>query len=172
MDTKYAIKSGFIKLYTKQNYNSITVQSLCKSVPIARTTFYAHYDNIDCVKAEIEGETVREIRAVSEKIYSDDSEATFAGLMDYIEQNRSVFYAFLAAQPNARFIEKLKTAIINHFKENFGSNKGKNYELELEIFASAVITYYTYWLKNPDKTDTENISKKFKTIKKLIKSVL
>jgi AcrR family transcriptional regulator len=40
-----AIKNAFIRVYRKKGMNGITVKSLCQEVPIARTTFYAYYEN-------------------------------------------------------------------------------------------------------------------------------
>ena len=169
MNTKELIKKRFIDLYSKTSYDKITVRSLCESVPIARTTFYAYYQNIDEVKTEIENCTVSGIRSACESIYSGDTEKQFMSAMEYMNSNKNVFYAFLVAQPDIRFIEKFKAEIAAHFEENFKLDQcGKNYELKLELFASAVVSYYTYYLKHPDETDIENIGEKLALLKNSI----
>ncbi len=54
MNTKESIQKTFIKLYSKMDYNSITIKELCIQIPIARTTFYSYYTNIDELKSDIE----------------------------------------------------------------------------------------------------------------------
>lgn len=169
MDTSQLIKDAFISLYSKTDYNKITVKALCEAVPIARTTFYSHYQNIDEIKSELERETIEGIRSACEDIYSGDTEKYFSLALKYIEEHREIFFAFLVAQPNWRFISKFKNAIIIHFKDNFKDKiRSKNYELELEIFASGVVSFYTYILKHPDEVDVKALGKKFSMLVKFV----
>ena len=167
METKELIKQKFIEVYSKMPYEKITIKSLCDSIPIARTTFYTYFQNIDEVKESVENETIKGIRTSCEKIYESDDDKYFMAAIEYINNHKNIFYCFLAKQPNLRFIDKFKLEIINHFNDNFSNKKhNKNYNLELEIFASAVISFYTYMLKYPDEIDFKNLSDKFKIIKK------
>lgn len=169
METKELIKKKFIALYSKMPYEKINIKALCDSIPIARTTFYTYFQNIDEVKELIENETIKGIRSACEEIYASDDDKYFMAAMEYIKSHKIIFYCFLTEQPNLRFIDKFKVEIINHFKDNFSDKKhDKNYNLELEIFASAVISFYTYMLKNPDEIDLKSLNAKFKIIKKSI----
>lgn len=172
METRALIKNNFIKLYSKLDYNKITIKKLCESVPIARTTFYAHFNNIDEVKEEIENEAIKGIRTSCEEIYISNDKKYFMAAMNYIKENEDIFYAFLISQPNVRFIEKFKNEITNHFKDNFKINNSKNNDLELYIFASSIVAYYTYMLKHPNEIDFNDMSKKFELIKNSINLIL
>ena len=44
--TKDAICSSFLELTENTKINDITITAVCKKANIARTTFYAHYNNI------------------------------------------------------------------------------------------------------------------------------
>ncbi len=172
MDTKQLIKNCFVDLYLKYDYNKITIKSICENVPLARSTFYFHFQNIAEVKETVEDEAIKGIRSSCENIYSEDFEKQFSHAMDYMNSNK-VFYVFLVKQPNAVFIEKFKNEIIWHFEENFSINKNsKNYNLELELFASTIVSYYTYYLKHPQEIDLKNVSQKFEQIKNLIQTYL
>lgn len=50
MSTKESIQKTFIKLYSKMDYDRITIKELCIQTPVARTTFYSYYSNIDELK--------------------------------------------------------------------------------------------------------------------------
>ncbi len=172
MDAREHIKESFVDLYSKYDYNLITIKNICQNAHVARSTFYFYYQNISELKAEIENSAIKGIRSSCESIYSADFDSQFLQAMEYMSGNR-VFYAFLVKQPNAAFAEKFKDEIINHFKENFTVNKNsKNCKLELELFASTVVSYYTYYLKHPDEIDLQDVSKRFEQIKNLIKMYL
>ncbi len=160
MQTKQLIKSRFSRLYGKTNYNKITVKSLCEYVPVARTTFYSYFESLDDVKAEIEDEAITGIRAVCENIYSGNAEQIFISAVGYISEHRDIFYPFLVSQPNARFIKKFKAEIIKHFNEGFSLKQSDKNGLELNVFASAVIACYTYFLEHPEETDIKSLSEK------------
>ena len=53
-ETKRAIREAFIALWGRMPYDKMSVKGLCAQVPVARTTFYEHYDNLGALKAEIE----------------------------------------------------------------------------------------------------------------------
>ena len=65
MTTEDAIKKQFLELYQKEEYAKISVKELCASTPVARTTFYAYYDNIDDVMREIENELINGITQIT-----------------------------------------------------------------------------------------------------------
>lgn len=166
MKSKEKIRYQFTKLYSKKDYNSITVKELCKDAGVARTTFYSNYQNIDEVKSDIEDSIIDGICNASKNIYTEDSEKYFVQTMEYIKENHLTFYAFLVAQPNSRFIKKFKIEIMNHFEENFIKKSScNNYDLELEVVASAIVGYYTYWLENSDNINLSQIHDKFEIIK-------
>ena len=66
MTTEDAIKKQFLELYQKEEYAKISVKELCASTPVARTTFYAYYNNIDDVMREIENELINVIMQITD----------------------------------------------------------------------------------------------------------
>ncbi len=163
MDTKKSIKNQFMKEYAKKDFALITVKALCAATPVARTTFYSYFNNMDEVKAEIEGELIVGLQEVADGISGGDyPNMDFVGFLDgiqkYIKEHWSEFYAFLIRQPNYRFITKWKECI----KENFGKRYPekrclRNYGIISEIVGSAVIGAYTYWMLHPEDVNTEEI---------------
>lgn len=72
--------------------NGITVKSLCQEVPIARTTFYAYYENLDDVLLEIEDEFVNVIKLLAKTMSGGNMEnldftAYFNAVMTHINDN-------------------------------------------------------------------------------------
>ena len=173
--TKKLIYNAFMKLYDKQEYEKITVKELCATIPIARTTFYSYYDNIDDVKNEIEDYMIQGLLEVTEQVsHGNISEMDFMKFLDatqvYIEANRKWIYIFLVKQINNRFVDKWKNAICENFKKRYPEKQNhQNYELISEVVASATIGAYTYWLRFPNKVEKEDMKK---IIKKALDAVV
>ena len=163
MDVKAAIKTQFIKIYEKKDFSRITVKELCESAPAARTTFYAHYDNLDQVKGEIEDELVKGLITVADEISGGnlpdmDFIDFLGGIQKYIESNWDAFRVFTIVQPNTRFIEKWKDGIKFNFKRRDPEKSSiNNQELVAEVIASATIGMYTCWMKNPDEVSMNDM---------------
>lgn len=165
LTTKKAIQNQFMNEYTQKDYNRITVKELCANTPVARTTFYSYYENIDDVKEDIEHNLIIGIIEIATKLAKGnmpemDFSLFLAETMDYIKEHWNEIYAFLIIQPNMRFILKWKEAIKKHFSLRFPQkNNVPNYEIISEAIASAVIGAYSYWLKNPEKVDLDKLNK-------------
>lgn len=162
-NTKKSIQKSFMNLYTTKSYEKITVRELCVQTPIARTTFYSYYNNINDVKIEIENELIDGLLSVTERISQGDlSNMEFIAFLDeiqkYIQVHWDIFYAFLVHNPNYHFIEKWKDAIKNNFKRRYPQKQYiKNYTLVSDVIASATIDAYSYWMRSPDEVDTDDM---------------
>ena len=164
MTTKEAIQKEFMQIYTKKEFSCITVKEVCIKTPVARTTFYSYYQNIDEVLNEIEDNLISGILQIALNVSKGNIETMdfsifLSQTMDYIKNNWNEIHAFLITQPDMRFIKKWKEAIKRHFSLRFPEKINiPNYELISETIASGVIGAYSYWLKNPEKVDTEKLN--------------
>lgn len=163
MDTKASIKNSFIKLYSQKDFLQISVSELCAMTPVARTTFYAYYDNIDSIRTEIEDELIGSLMEITDSVSQGNlSEMNFNAFLNeterYIKQHWSSFSAFLIQQPNIRFINKWKASIKHNFSRRYPEKvQIKNYDLIAEMVASAVIGAYSFWMTEPEKVSTEEL---------------
>ncbi|MCY7190914.1 TetR/AcrR family transcriptional regulator [Streptococcus gallolyticus] len=165
MDTKENIQQTFVRQYAQKDYAMMTIKDLCAAVPIARTTFYTYYDNLDDLKTEIEDNLIMGLLNVVNEIADGDIEKMiFAEFLDatqcYIQAHWDTFDTFLIRQPNLRFIDKWKAAIKQNFKKRYPDKISlPNYDLIAEMLASATISAYSYWMQNPSKVNTEEMKK-------------
>lgn len=145
--------------------NGITVKSLCQEVPIARTTFYAYYENLDDVLLEIEDEFVNVIKLLAKTMSGGNMEnldftAYFNAVMTHINDNWETVEALLVIYPDIRFMEKWKEAIKYHFKIQL-PNKVMimNYNLIAEAIACSVLGAYAHWIKHPEEINAKELSR-------------
>ncbi len=159
-ETKQAMRAAFIAMWGRMAYDRMSVKGLCAQAPVARTTFYEHYDNLGALKAEIEDGLIGGLLDLAGGSFENaDLAEFFADVFDYIKLNWDANYAFLFAQPNTAYIAKWKSAIKYHFGLHFSDKQGSpNYELILEVIASAVIGAYTYWMAHPDEVDVKKLA--------------
>lgn len=163
MDTKTSIKNSFIKIYSKKDLSQITVSRLCAAVPVARTTFYAYYDNIDSVRCEIEDDLIGGLMEITDNVSQGNlSEMDFNAFLGeierYIKQNWGSFQALLIQQPDRRFIAKWKDCIKLNFSRRYPEKVNiKNYALISEMVASSVIGAYSFLLTEPERVSTEEL---------------
>lgn len=167
-ETIESIQTSFMALYEKQKFEKITVKELCANTPVARTTFYAYYNNTDDVKNEIEDRIIDGLRQVTDTISQGNiPEMDFIKFLDatqaYIEANWTWIYAFMVTQVNQRFIDKWKAAICDNFKKRYPQKQSiRNYDLISEVVASATMGAYIYWMKFPDKVKKEDMKEVIK----------
>lgn len=162
MGTREAIRAEFMSTYACERVDRITVKGLCAAVPVARTTFYAHYRNVDDVLREVEDDLLFGLAEITERVSGGDLPAMdFEAFLDetfgFIEANWSDFHALLVDQPDMRFVARWKDAV----KANFASRYPEarmlpNWELVAEMAASAVIGAYTYWMEHPGVAKVED----------------
>lgn len=162
MDTCDAIRKTFMELYAGKRMDCITVKELCASVPVARTTFYAHYRNVDDVLQEVENHLLGGLTEVAERVsHGDMPHMDFSAFLEetfaFIKDNWDDFRALLVVQPDARFITRWRNAVKANFARRYPAARiHDNWELIAEMAASAAIGAYTYWMEHPEEASIEN----------------
>lgn len=158
LDTREAIRAEFMRKYAHERMDRITVKSLCASVPVARTTFYTHYRNVDDVLVEVEDLLLAGLADVTDRVSGGDlPHMDFARFLDetfgFIKDNWSSFRTLLIVQPDLRFIGRWKDAVKANFARRYPRVRmQQNWELLAEMGASATIGAYTWWMEHPDAT--------------------
>ena len=163
MTTEDAIKAAYMRLYATQRPDAITVKSLCAAVPVARTTFYAHFRNTDDVLVNVEDDLLAGIADVTRRISGGnlpamDYPAFLDALFAYILDNLAWFRALLIVHPDARFITRWKAAIKHNFALRYPDARlHPEWDLLAEMAASAAIGAYTHELSDPDRLNLSRI---------------
>ena len=155
-----ALRERFLNLCKTKPFASIGVTELCSKAQVARTTFYASYPNTDALLCEIEDDLIVELLRVNDhsrnKREADAETSLFTqNVLSFMQAHREQLCTLLITQPDARLIEKWKTAVKYHFWEVLGGHESS--EFALEIIASVAIGGYTYLLKKPQEFDVNEM---------------
>lgn len=178
MDTRDAIRTEFMRIYEHERVDRITVKGLCAAVPVARTTFYAHYRNIDDVLLDVEDGLLAGLADVTERVSCGDlPNMDFGEFLNetfgFIRASWHDFHALLVDQPDARFVSRWKEAVKANFARRHPQVRMRqNWNLVAEMAASAVIGAYTWWMEHPDATGVEEAKRQIERVTAAIVSSL
>lgn len=157
-----SLQGALINTMASGNKN-ISIKKLCSDAFVARSTFYAYYDDIDGILLDIEDHLIDTLAHQNEEMMDRAVSATedlhfYSKTLEFVTAHRDAFYTLLVAVPDVRFIEKWKDAVKYHFWERLFRNRcPENSELILELVASSAIAAFTYWMKNPETIQVEGI---------------
>lgn len=160
-----SLKLSLIQLLGDNNINDISIKELCRHAFVARSTYYAYYNNIDEILEDIENDMIYKLvhlntELMNKKFKKSEEMLFYWETISLIENNKIIFYTLLIANPDYRFIEKWKKGIKYHLWERIKPYRNiKNFELVLEIVASAAIGAYTFWLTHPYDVDQKGTLK-------------
>lgn len=99
--TKKSIQSSFMKLYNMYDYDKISVKDLCANTPVARTTFYSYYNNIDGITFEGEHDDQEDAadKYAEDKLIPPDAYKSFLEKQQYGEQEIRLFAQYIGRDP-------------------------------------------------------------------------
>lgn len=164
-DAQQALQKSIIELNQHHEIYNISVKELCKHAHVARSTFYAYYNNVTDLQEDIEHDLIYNLLKlnndfIDSSIVNEEDLDFFKNTSHYIIQNRQIFYTFLIANPNIRFIKKWKDAIKYHFWERlFRYENRMNEQLILELIAAQAIAAFTFYLENPSVINIDGVNK-------------
>lgn len=176
-DTQQLIKECFIELYG-QGYSKMNIRQLCQSVPIARTTFYSYYQNLDEVLNEIEDDFINGLYEIIQPLQTqnprqEDFSLLFDQIYPYLLRHSAMLRIFLIQEPNYRLIKKWKNAIKLHLSFVFPQQKlNPNWPLISEMIASSVISAYIFGIEHEQEFAIKTLKQQIYSFVATISTIL
>jgi Transcriptional regulator len=173
--TKRILFDALIRLMAKKNFEKIKVSDICEEALINRSTFYAHYeDKYDLLVDLFEDQTTTLL-----KEFEDNENVSFSKeylmkllsiLMNYIDENRDLFYTILNNNRDGILIDFLIDAIEKDFAARLKNNHDMivsdiPLDLVIKFYSGGLINVGIAWLTQKDKYTKEQL---FDYIDKLI----
>ena len=168
LKTKRALYNAFFDMLTENNFDTITVNSLCDRAMIRRATFYNHY--LD--KYDFFAHFVRYVR--DEKIGDKNRHSNNDSLLSYytvfmesfIEfsmENKSLFQNILSSKMRPALLDILTSETYKHMLDILQTNMHRTANTSNHILASfctgGIIQVMLFWLTQPtDMTGEELLS--------------
>jgi len=105
MDARYkaideAIEKAIFALLKRKRYDDFTVKDICAEAGINRSTFYAHFQDINDVMIKVEQGIAKKMKAAMAPIHevgatSSLDERSFASFFAFVRDNKDFYNAFL-----------------------------------------------------------------------------
>lgn len=165
-NTIISIKKTFLGLLVQKEINNISVQEICKRASINRTTFYAHFDDVEDLMQKILDEKEQEIRSIfkdsKDGAYKSINEQSLQMLLEYIQKNSIFYKKYLNDYKSTKMIDYSISASWTQFIEPIlNSNKKKpdvTVKYQFEYFKSGLIGVTRSWLNADCKESPEELT--------------
>lgn len=142
--SREAIERAFIQLLDKQTTSKITVQSICTLAGLNRTTFYAHYSDVQDLQNKIEEKLSAQIRNIFDEGFRSKTglNDAFYHMFCFIKDHKLFYKAFL--KNNNIYI--LKEILNNHEHDSGDESSAKDYQVS--FFTAGVSEMTRIWVNN------------------------
>jgi AcrR family transcriptional regulator len=152
LKSQEAIKKAVIELMSEKNFDDITIQDIADRANVNRGTIYLHYsDKFDLLDKLIETH-INELREICESASEMDFIESTVICFEYFESNYLFFSTMLASKGAPYFRSRFLEFLIEEFKNEVDTTKGKNYGLSEDVIVQFISTAYVgvleWWLTN------------------------
>ena len=165
--TRSAMQDALIELMDGRPLSTITVKALCERADVNRSTFYAHYANIEELLADIEDETMAWVTAALDQLLADPGRANVERIIEricaYIASNRNHLRVLMSPQADVDFQQRLLVLIYSRREvaERMQPASGSTEEAQMRMhFAvSGSIGLIQHWLATGSKASPEMMAR-------------
>lgn len=160
--TEARICCALVELLHEEPLVDISVKELCARAYVARSTFYAHYRNVDDVLSAIERAAVADLTELNDPLASaSPSDAAslsfFKGTMEYLYGHRDLMDVLLVERSDSRFIALWKEAIEGHLRARRPlAGSTTEGEFTIDLVASSMISGCAYLVEHSTTLDVES----------------
>ncbi len=137
---------------SEKNFDDITIQDICDRANVSRGTIYLHYvDKFDLLDKLIE-EHMNKLREMCESAADLDYKDANLPWFEYLERNYLFFSTMLASKGAPYFRNRFVEFLIEEFKDEVDTTKGKNLGLSEDVVLQFIVASYVgvveWWIKN------------------------
>ncbi len=157
--TEDKIKDALFRLLRFRKFNEIYIKELCYEAGINRSSFYAHYQDINDLMIKIESKLSHEIDAIfpSAKAYE---RADFVRLFEFLYKNKDFYRAYLQTGEGSA-LEKMRffdDRVDKYRKNPSHGYSGGEFVYHMVFFAGGLKSISKYWLLSGAKESPDTLA--------------
>lgn len=165
--TETLIKKAFIRLFSKDGLDKITVSGICSESGISRSTFYQHFDDKYTVLQSIEDMLLEDVKKINQDrngFSMNPFHTALPGFIDtaqYIADHREYFLPLICSPGEPIFLHRWTLLMQEDFLRQLETDHvlpEENAEITVYSIASAIIGMYEYWLTKEPKLTAEQLA--------------
>lgn len=153
------IETAFLSLLLNKSYEDISVSDICERGEINRSTFYAHYDDINDLVIKIESRFAQGMALIFNFGERHTHEA-FIEMFEFVKKNKYFYKAFLNI-PYATLAEKnVKQQILSNINDKSMNPKLDGIELiyRANFFGAGIKELCRLWIERDCKETPEKMA--------------
>ena len=154
------IETAFLSILHNRKYEDISVREICEKAEINRSTFYAHYDDINDLIIKIENKFANNMSTIFNLGLRQEHKA-FVEMFEFIRKNKYFYRAFLNI-PYVTLAERnIKIEILKNIGNNTNIDKSNNIGLfyRASFFGAGIKEMCRLWLERDCKETPEQMAK-------------
>lgn len=159
VETDQKIKTALFSLLAKKKYNDVSIKEICEKAGINRSSFYAHYDDINDLMLKTE----RTLSLKIAKIFDPQIKWTneiFVELFEFLYENRDFYRSYLCANEQM-FMEvsdfKNFVGALNDNCNNLGFDETERI-YHMAFFAGGIKALVKSWISSGCKETPEQLA--------------
>ena len=160
--TRKAIRDSFCEMIMEMDYPDITIKELTSRAMINRNTFYLHYDSIDDLMRELQGEIVE--RFIQEKVaYNNiaDIKSMIRLFFSHSSTETDLNERLLCCGSYQFVYDEINKAIMQHRRETnrgvFGMDEASD-KIVLAYVGSVSAILYRQWVADGKRLSIDEIT--------------
>lgn len=154
------IENAFLVLILHHNYEDISISQICKQANINRSTFYAHYDDINDLIIKIESKFANGMANIFNYGLRQTHEA-FVEMFTFVEKNKYFYKAYLNIPYITIAETNVKNKILTNIKDNANTINANDIELSYRanFFGAGIKEMCRLWLNRDCPESPEQMAK-------------
>ena len=154
------IEKAVFDLLRKRRYDDFTIKDICAEAGINRSSFYAHYDDINDLMIKIETNLAKQLQTIWKP--TTEYKEMFVNFFNFIKEHKEFYKSFLkSGNPSFTANDMLKQN--KEWLKHLSASKGMNYsEIEIEyhlnFFGGGLKAICGFWIKNDCKETPEQMA--------------
>lgn len=158
--TQEKLQNALFSLLKFRRYNDISIKELCYEAGVNRSTFYAHYQDINDLMIKTEQNLSNVIKGIF-KPNQEWNEEVFENLFNFLYKNKHFYYAYLNSNDQP-FMEKKDFLdffkLVDNYKIKYDYPKSE-IVYHMAFFAGGLKAICKNWLQTGCKETPKQISK-------------
>lgn len=154
------IETAFLTLILNNKYEDITISQICKQAEINRSTFYAHYDDINDLIIKIESKFAQG----TANIFNYGERQTHEAMVEmftFIKENKYFYKAFLNIPYITLAERNTKIEILKNIGQKLNIDKSNTIGIfyRASFFGAGIKEMCRLWLERDCKESPEQMAK-------------
>jgi AcrR family transcriptional regulator len=174
--TQATLHHALISLILQKDYDAITIEEICETANVGRSTFYAHYADKD----DLHRRGIEHLRGVLADRRSDDLAGSSAALtrglsfsrtfFEHAQERKDLFRALAGSRGGAVAFSEIRQIISDAAREELAAIAGTSpadavpREFMVQYIVGAFMAVLTWWLDRGAKLPAHRIDSMFQRL--------